>query len=72
MTFTRFSGMGLLFNVGVVGFLVGTLRVPWLPGVMAGIGLASAWNFFAITNLTWRAWWQERTFSKPVIRVSCR
>ena len=66
LAFTLFSGVGLLINVGVVELLVGTRRVRWLPGVIAGIVLAGAWNFFGNSNLTWRAWWDRKTLAKTV------
>jgi dolichol-phosphate mannosyltransferase len=64
LAFTGFSTAGLLFNVGLVSLLVGRLGVPWVPGLIAGIGLAALWNFFANSNLTWHAWWDRKTLSK--------
>lgn len=64
LAFTVFSTAGFLLNVGLVSLLVGRLRVPWAPGLLAGIGLAGLWNFFVNSNLTWHAWWDRKTLSK--------
>lgn len=72
LAFALFSGVGFLINVGIILLLVGTLRVPWLPGVIAGIGLAGAWNFFTNSNLTWRAWWDRKILSKTAIAGRAR
>lgn len=53
LTFTLVCVAGLLLNVGVVELLVDILRVPWVPGVVAGTAVAGAWNFFTNANLTW-------------------
>jgi dolichol-phosphate mannosyltransferase len=52
-TFSFISLVGLALNVGVVEVLVGLLRTHWLLGVVAGISIAGAWNFFANANFTW-------------------
>jgi dolichol-phosphate mannosyltransferase len=64
LAFALLSTAGLLLNVGLVSLLVGRLGVPWAPGLLAGIGLAGLWNFFANSNLTWHAWWDRKTLSK--------
>jgi len=64
LAFTVSSTAGLLLNVGLVSLLVGRLGVPWAPGLLAGIGLAGLWNFFANSNLTWHAWRDRKALSK--------
>lgn len=53
LMFTLICVAGLVLNVGVVELLVGILHLPWVPGVVAGIAAAGAWNFFTNANLTW-------------------
>ena len=54
LIFAFISLGGLVLNVGVVELLVAILRLPWVPGILAGIAVAGAWNFFANANFTWR------------------
>jgi dolichol-phosphate mannosyltransferase len=65
LMFTLISLVGLLLNVAVVELLVAKLRVPWLPGVAAGIAVAGAWNFFSNSNFTWSAG-RKKKFPPPI------
>lgn len=53
--FARFAGLslaGLVINTGAVTLLVHAL--PWAAALAIGILLASTWNFFSNSKLTWR------------------
>jgi dolichol-phosphate mannosyltransferase len=54
LIFTLISLGGLILNIGVVELLVAILRLPWVLGIVAGIAVAGAWNFFANANSTWK------------------
>ena len=54
LIFTLISLGGLILNVAVVELLVAKLRLHWVPGIIAGIAVAGAWNFFANANFTWK------------------
>jgi dolichol-phosphate mannosyltransferase len=54
LMFSLISSVGLILNVGAVQLLVASLRFPWVPGVVVGIALAGAWNFFTNANITWK------------------
>jgi len=62
-----FSTAGLLIHVGLVWLLVGALGAPWLPSVIAGMGVGAACNFFINSNVTWRAWWDRKALSRAAV-----
>ena len=61
LIFAFISLGGLILNVGVVELLVAILRLPWVLGILAGIAVAGAWNFFANANFTWKVGRQNKT-----------
>lgn len=62
--FAALSTSGLGINVGLVWLIARGLRFPLAPSVVAGIGVAAAWNFITNSNVTWRPWWKRTVLSK--------
>lgn len=61
LMFTLISLVGLVLNVGAVEVLVAIMHLSWVLGVVAGIVVAGAWNFFANANITWKVERKNKT-----------
>jgi dolichol-phosphate mannosyltransferase len=62
--FAGFSAAGVSLNVLLIILFVAGFGWPLVPGVILGISIAAVWNYFANSNVTWRAWWNRKILSK--------
>lgn len=68
VAFVAISAPGVALNMVVTTHLA--TRVGWalVPAVLAGIGVAALWNFFANANFTWKAWWNRKLLLQAASR----
>jgi dolichol-phosphate mannosyltransferase len=72
LSFTLFSIAGIGINVLLITLLVSVFKMPLIPGIITGIGVAAMWNFFANSNATWRAWWNRKVLSRTALAKVAR
>jgi dolichol-phosphate mannosyltransferase len=70
--FALFSVAGVGINILLIIILVSWLGLHFIPGIIAGIGVAAMWNFFTNSNATWRAWWNRKVLSRSALARMAR
>jgi len=64
LSFAFFSATGAVVNLLVLTTLDWGLHFPQTLSLLVAVGVAGVYNFFVNSNLTWRAWWNQKLHSR--------